>query len=87
MEAEAAALAADPVRAEEVRRAAKVCQCKAVDLGSIEDAIRAHGLTTVEGVREHTNASGGCGACSIRIEDILAAMPPAPAAALPLAAE
>lgn len=85
LEAEAAALAADPVRAEEVRRSAKICQCKTVDLGSIEDAIHAHGLTTVEGVRKHTNASGGCGACSLRIEEILAATPPA--AALPLAAE
>jgi nitrogenase molybdenum-cofactor synthesis protein NifE len=70
MEAEAAALAADPKRAEEVRRAKQICNCKAVSLGTIEDAIKAHGLVSVEGVREHTNASGGCGACSVRIEDI-----------------
>jgi len=38
----------------------------------IEDAIIANGLTTVEGVREATNASGGCGACSVRVEEILA---------------
>ena len=72
--AEAAALAADPVLAEKARRAKKICNCKTVDLGTIEDAIHAHGLTTVEAVREHTNASGGCGACAVRVEDILAAM-------------
>jgi nitrogenase molybdenum-cofactor synthesis protein NifE len=74
MAAEAAALAADPVAAEKARRAKKICNCKIVDLGTIEDAIAAHSLTTVEGVREHTNASGGCGACSVRIEEIFAAL-------------
>jgi nitrogenase molybdenum-cofactor synthesis protein NifE len=74
LEAEAAALAADPVAAEKARRSKKICNCKSVELGTIEDAIKAHNLTTVEGVRAHTNASGGCGSCSIRIEDIFAAM-------------
>ena len=74
MEAEAAALAADPVAAEKARRAKKICNCKSVDLGTIEDAITAHGLTTVEGVKTHTNASGGCGACAGRIEDIFEAL-------------
>lgn len=68
---EEAELAADPVKAEEVRRAKGVCVCKSVSLGAIEDAIRAHGLTTVAEVKEKTNASGGCGACAIRIEEIL----------------
>jgi len=68
---EEAALAADPVKAEQVRRAKGVCVCKSVNLGTIEDAIRAHGLTTVAEVKEKTNASGGCGACAIRIEEIL----------------
>ena len=77
----AAVLAADPVASEAARRAKKVCQCKSVDVGTIEDAIRAHGLSTVEGVRTHTNASGGCGACAIRIEEILAEPLPAVAAA------
>jgi nitrogenase molybdenum-cofactor synthesis protein NifE len=78
-DAEAAALAADPVAAEAARRAKKVCNCKIIDLGTIEDAIAAHGLTTVEGVRERTSASGGCGACTGRVEDILARMrAPAP---------
>jgi nitrogenase molybdenum-cofactor synthesis protein NifE len=75
--AEAAALAADPVAAEASRRAKKICFCKSVDLGTIEDAIKAHGLTDVVGVKQHTNASGGCGACAGRVDDILAAMQPA----------
>ncbi|BAM88275.1 nitrogenase molybdenum-cofactor synthesis protein NifE [Bradyrhizobium oligotrophicum S58] len=70
--AEAAALAADPVAAEAARRAKKICHCKSVDLGTIEDAIKAHALNDVAGVRTHTNASGGCGACAGRVEDILA---------------
>ena len=73
-EAEAAALAADPVKAEEARRAKKICNCKSVELGVIEDAILANNLSTVEGVREKTNASGGCGACAVRIEEILEQM-------------
>jgi nitrogenase molybdenum-cofactor synthesis protein NifE len=72
--AEAAALAADPVAAEKARRSKKICNCKSVELGTIEDAIKVHSLTTVEGVREHTNASGGCGSCSMRIEEIFAEM-------------
>jgi nitrogenase molybdenum-cofactor synthesis protein NifE len=75
MNAEAAALAADPEAAEKARRAKKICHCKTVDLGTIEDAIGAHALTTTDGVKQHTNASGGCGACATRIEDILAALP------------
>jgi nitrogenase molybdenum-cofactor synthesis protein NifE len=86
MAAEAAELAADPARAEEVRRAKLVCQCKGVSLGTIEDAIASHGLTSVEGVREHTTASGGCGACSLRIKDVLASVE-AQAAPIPIAAE
>ncbi|MGB8364035.1 MAG: nitrogenase iron-molybdenum cofactor biosynthesis protein NifE [Rhizomicrobium sp.] len=88
LEAEAAALAADPVAAEKARRSTKICNCKSVDLGTIEDAVHAHGLTTVESVREHTNASGGCGSCSGRVEDILAVMVANPAPdALAVAAE
>ncbi len=77
MAAEAAALAADPQAAEAARRARKICNCKTVDLGTIEDAIKSYGLTTVADVKAHTEASGGCGFCSVRIEDILAAMPAA----------
>ena len=84
MDAEAAALAADPAAAEKARRAKKICHCKTVDLGTIEDAISAHALTTTDGVKQHTNASGGCGACAGRIEDILAASPAAEISAVPV---
>jgi nitrogenase molybdenum-cofactor synthesis protein NifE len=82
-EAAAAELAADPALAEQARRAKRICNCKVVDRGTIEDAIAAHGLTTVEAVRERTSASSNCGGCAVRIEDILAelgaaAAPPAP---------
>jgi nitrogenase molybdenum-cofactor synthesis protein NifE len=73
-EAAAAAFAADPVLAEQARRAKRICNCKNVNLGTIEDAIRTHALTTVAEVRERTNASGGCGVCALRLKDILAAM-------------
>ncbi|MEA1651237.1 nitrogenase iron-molybdenum cofactor biosynthesis protein NifE [Nitrospirillum sp. BR 11164] len=73
MDAEAAELAADPVLAEAARRARPVCLCKGVDLGAIEDAIQAHGLATVDGVKDHTQATGGCGACATRVEEILMA--------------
>jgi nitrogenase molybdenum-cofactor synthesis protein NifE len=68
--AEQAELAVDPLKAEEVRRAKPVCMCKGVTLGAIEDAIR-DGATTPDAVKEKTSASGGCGACAIRIQEIL----------------
>ncbi|KRR19738.1 MULTISPECIES: nitrogenase iron-molybdenum cofactor biosynthesis protein NifE [Bradyrhizobium] len=82
MDTQAAEVAADP---ETTRRAKKVCFCKEVDLGTIEDAIRSHGLTSVEAVRQHTNAFGGC--CKRRIEDILATMPVSSPPAMLQAAE
>ncbi|NOJ41491.1 nitrogenase iron-molybdenum cofactor biosynthesis protein NifE [Bradyrhizobium australiense] len=82
MDAQAAEVAADP---ETTRRAKKVCFCKEVDLGTLEDAIRSHGLTSVEAVRQHTNALGGC--CKRRIEDILAKMPVSSPPAMLQAAE
>ncbi|MGY4567911.1 nitrogenase molybdenum-cofactor synthesis protein NifE [Bradyrhizobium sp. USDA 3256] len=68
-----AAIACDPAVSEAARRGRKVCFCNTVDLGTIEDAIYAHGLTSVEAVRDHTNAFGGC--CKRRIEDVLASTP------------
>ncbi|WP_024520688.1 nitrogenase iron-molybdenum cofactor biosynthesis protein NifE [Bradyrhizobium sp. Tv2a-2] len=65
---------ADPIVAARIRRAKKICLCKAVDLGTIEDTIRSHGLTSLDAVRHQTSASSGCGDCKSRIEDILAAM-------------
>lgn len=75
MQSPAAGIACDPALAETARRARKICSCNTVDLGTIEDAIYAHGLNSVEAVREHTNAVGGC--CKGRIEGILGSLPSA----------
>ena len=73
-EAEAAAIAADPVLAEEKRRGTQICNCKTVDTGTIEDAIKADHLTTIDEVTAATNAGGGCGGCHERIAAILAGL-------------
>ncbi|MEA1675900.1 (2Fe-2S)-binding protein [Nitrospirillum sp. BR 11163] len=73
--AEAEALAADPGAAEQARRSGAVCTCKGVDRGTMEDAIRAHGLSSVEDVRRHTAAGTGCGGCAGRVADVLASLP------------
>jgi nitrogenase molybdenum-cofactor synthesis protein NifE len=70
--AEAAALAADPAKAEEARRGKNVCQCRSVSVGAIEDAIAAHALGSVEAVTGETGAGGGCGGCQEKIASILA---------------
>ena len=76
MDAEAAALAADPVslpkRPAAPRRFATARASISARSRTRSTRMR---LTTVEGVSEQTNASGGCGACAVRIEDILASMP------------
>jgi nitrogenase molybdenum-cofactor synthesis protein NifE len=72
MDEEAAALAVDPVRAEEARRAKIICNCKGVDLGAIEDAVATNGLITETQLREHTSAMSGCGICTSRVTDMLA---------------
>ena len=41
-----------------------------MSLGAIEDAIR-DGAATPDAVKEKTAASGGCGACAIRIQEII----------------
>ena len=87
MDAEAAQLAADPVAAEAARRARQICNCKMVDLGTIEDAIQGQGLTTIDAIRQHTNASGGCGFCADRLTEILAASAAAAPAPMLQAAE
>jgi nitrogenase molybdenum-cofactor synthesis protein NifE len=69
--AEAAALAADPARAEAARRDKKICACNGVSLGSIEDAIT-DGADSVAAVGVATLAGTGCGGCHERIADILA---------------
>jgi nitrogenase molybdenum-cofactor synthesis protein NifE len=69
---EAAELTADPVRAEAARRAERVCSCKIVDVGAIEDAIREHNLSSVESITRLTHAGGGCGSCADKVAAILA---------------
>jgi nitrogenase molybdenum-cofactor synthesis protein NifE len=71
IELEAAELAADPVKAEEARRSAKICKCRDVSLGAIEDAIAGNNLDSVEAVGAATGAGGGCGGCQERISAIL----------------
>jgi nitrogenase molybdenum-cofactor synthesis protein NifE len=72
IDAEAAAIAADPALAEERRRNVKICACKIVTRGAIEDAI-ADGASSVAAVGEATAAGTGCGGCHEKIADILAA--------------
>ncbi len=64
--AEAAALAADPAKAEEARRANRVCACNDVALGAIEDAIH-RGADNVAAIGEATRAGTGCGGCQQHI--------------------
>lgn len=82
---QAAETAKTPAPMEASRRRKKVCLCNKVDRGTIEDAIHVHGLTSVEGVREHTDAYGGC--CRSRIQDILEAMSVFPPSSMRQAAE
>jgi nitrite reductase (NADH) large subunit len=50
---------------------AEVCGCNGVNKGTICKAIREKGLFTVDEVRKHTKASGGCGSCTGLVEQIL----------------
>lgn len=70
IEAEAAALAADPVAAEAARRNKKICACNNVTLGAIEDAVGG-GADSVAAVGKATAAGTGCGGCQERIAAIL----------------
>ncbi len=78
----------DPMQAEEKRRAKKICKCKEVALGTIEDVVRANGLTTVAEVSAATEAGTGCEGCCEDIEEILDALvAPAEEAPIAVAAE
>jgi nitrite reductase (NADH) large subunit len=50
----------------------QVCGCNGVSKGTICQAIRAKGLTTLDAVRAHTKASSSCGSCTATVEAILA---------------
>ncbi len=50
-----------------------VCGCNGTTKGMIVAAIQGKGLTSLEEVRAHTNASGSCGQCTGAVRQILAA--------------
>ncbi|MGV7219101.1 nitrogenase iron-molybdenum cofactor biosynthesis protein NifE [Bradyrhizobium sp. UFLA05-112] len=60
-------------RAEKAARAKRAF--RRVDLGVIKDGVVLHGLTAIDDVAQHTEASGICGARKQAIEDITAAQP------------
>ncbi|MFZ3018138.1 MAG: nitrite reductase large subunit NirB [Gallionella sp.] len=51
---------------------AEVCGCNGVCKGDIVNAIKTHGLFTLDDVRKHTKASSSCGSCTGLVEQILA---------------
>ena len=51
--------------------AAEICGCNGVCKGDILDAIDAHGLTTLDGVKTHTKASASCGSCAGLVSTLL----------------
>ncbi|MBG0810267.1 nitrogenase iron-molybdenum cofactor biosynthesis protein NifE [Methylosinus sp. H3A] len=71
--AEAAELAADPVKAEQVRREKRICKCHNVNVGALEDAIAAGSLTSVDALAEATHAGTGCGGCRDQLEQMIEA--------------
>ena len=48
-----------------------VCKCFGVTDTKIKRAIRENNLNTVEEITFYTKAGGGCGACKVKLEDIL----------------
>ncbi len=49
-----------------------ICGCNGVTKGSIVEAIKVNGLTTVDQVKGCTNASRSCGGCRSLVSDLLA---------------
>ena len=49
----------------------EVCGCNGVTKGTICKAIKDKGLFTLDEVRKHTKASGGCGSCTGLVEQLL----------------
>jgi len=50
---------------------AEICGCNGVCKGKIVEAIKAKGLTNLEGVRAHTKASASCGSCTGLVEQVI----------------
>lgn len=69
---DAAALPPDAAETEAARRAAVLCPCKGIDVGTVEDAIRARDLSVIAQVTLLTQAGGGCGSCKDKIAALLA---------------
>lgn len=61
----------DDIRAEEDKKEKIVCTCFGVTENLIWDAIKQHGLKTVEEVTNYTKAGGACGKCKSAIQDII----------------
>ena len=53
-----------------------ICGCNGVSKGDIIQAIHAHGITTLAGVKERTRASTSCGSCTGLCERLLKAVAP-----------
>ncbi|SDX44995.1 assimilatory nitrite reductase (NAD(P)H) large subunit precursor [Albimonas donghaensis] len=51
---------------------AEICGCNGVCKGSIVNAIKTKGLSSLEDVRAHTKASSSCGTCSGLVEQVMA---------------
>ncbi|MAS42892.1 MAG: hypothetical protein CML46_00610 [Rhodobacteraceae bacterium] len=51
---------------------AEICGCNGVCKGSIVNAIKTKGLSSLEDVRAHTRASSSCGTCSGLVEQVMA---------------
>jgi nitrite reductase (NADH) large subunit len=52
---------------------AEICGCNGVCKGTIVQAIKDKGLTTLDEVRAVTKASGSCGQCTPKVEQVIAA--------------
>jgi nitrite reductase (NADH) large subunit len=50
---------------------AEICGCNGICKGKIVEAIKAKGITSVDGVRAHTKASASCGSCTGLVEQVL----------------
>ena len=59
------------VEEDEHDEGAIICKCFGVTDTKIKRAIRENNLKTVEEITFYTKAGGGCGACKVKLEDIL----------------
>src|SRR5574337_198681 len=50
---------------------AEICGCNGVSKGTVVEAIKARGLTSLDQVRAHTKASSSCGSCTGLVEQVM----------------